>query len=76
MLDYDKPAISEETFEEASKEMYNDANGVDDEENDPSGGDDAIVDSNTMAKSNGDSNDVKNGAKTSERVVEVMMLAE
>ena len=47
--------------------MYNDANGADDEENDPSGGDDAggIVDSNTMAKSNGDSNDVKNGAKKS-----------
>ena len=66
-IDYDKPAISEEAFEEASKEMYNDANGVDDEENDPSGGDDAggIVDSNTMAKSNGDSNDVKNGAKKS-----------
>eukprot|EP00944_MAST-04C_sp_MAST-4C-sp1_P013676 g13676.t1 len=66
-IDYDKPAITEEAFEEASKEMYNDANGVDDEENDPSGGDDAggIVDSNTMAKSNGDSNDVKNGAKTS-----------
>ena len=75
--DYDKPAISEEAFEEASKEMYNDANGDDDEKNDPSGSDDAkndpsgsdnaggIVDSNTMTSSNADNGDVKNGAKIS-----------
>eukprot|EP00944_MAST-04C_sp_MAST-4C-sp1_P013540 g13540.t1 len=75
--DYDKPAISEEAFEEASKEMYNDANGDDDEKNDPGGSDDAkndpsgsdnaggIVDSNTMTSSNADNGDVKNGAKIS-----------
>ena len=51
---------------ETNKMWESDANGDDDEKNDPSGSDNAggIVD-NTMTRSNADNDDVKNGAKIS-----------